>query len=249
LYPYISQSATGVPIGFDVDLMNSIASITGLSFTYEFQQFSQLIASVQNDTNTISISAEIDTSAREQSVNFAEFTRTATGFIVKSTYNQTINGLSDLCGKIVAVLSGSVQINDAMNQNAKCGGNNITIQIWSTFTEIANAVQSGSANVGLSPEPVLSSFASQSNGQLIVVGQAYDFNTIGILCNKENQALCCLLVNAINYLIKQGTYEQLLNKYSFTYQKYGICPSTINLNQTCLSTCAPTNSFCQNKLG
>jgi len=230
--------------------MNNIATITGLSFTYQFQGLSQLITSVQNNTDTISISVEADTLAREQLVDFAEYARSASGFIVKSTYNQTINGLSDLCGKIVAVLSGSVQENNAMTQNAECGGNNITIQTWPTFTELVNAVQSGSADVGVSVEAVLLSFAIQSNGQLIIVGQAYNSQIAGILCNKENQALCCLLVNAINYLITQGTYEQLLNKYSLTYQGYGICPSTLNLNgTTCLSSCVPTNSFCQNKLG
>jgi polar amino acid transport system substrate-binding protein len=229
--------------------MNIIANIYGFNFVYQYKQFSDLIPAVQNDKNTISISSQTDTRAREQLVDFADFFRSGTGFIVRSNYNQVINSLSDLCGKTVAVLATSTFQNDVTNQNANCGGNPITIQTFPSTSQAISAVQNGNADVVLDDDVFIPTVISQSNNQLKVSGQSYGVAPYGILCNKQNQALCCLLVNAINYLIQQGIYEQLLNKYSYTYAKNGICPSRLNIDgTTCLSTCTPTNTFCQSKL-
>jgi len=229
--------------------MNYIENIYKIRFTYQYQEFSQFISTVQNNENTISISTETDTLAREEFVNFAQFFKTGTGFIVQFSYDTSITGLSDLCGKKVAVLDSSIQENDVETQNQQCGDNTITIQSFPSTTEIINAVLDGSVDVGLNDEALLTSIASQSNNTLKVVGQPYDVQPYGILCNKQNEPLCCALVNAINYLIQQGTYEQLLNNYSFSYKNNGVCPSRINLNgSTCLSTCTPSNASCQTKL-
>ncbi|CAF2713956.1 unnamed protein product [Rotaria sp. Silwood2] len=219
-----------------------------MSFVYQYTQFAQLISTVQNDKNTISISTQTDTLAREQFVNFAHFFATGTAFLVRSSYGQPINALSDLCGKRVVVQATSIQEIDLKTQNSKCGGNNITIQSVPSRANLINAVQSGTADVAVYDEAPLHVVASQSNNALKVVGQPYDVQPYGILCNQQNSVLCCALVDAINYLIQQGTYEQLLAKYSFSYKNNGVCPSRVNLNgTTCLTTCTPSASYCTSK--
>ena len=229
--------------------MSYIASIYQITFTYKYGQFSQFISTVQNDTNTISISTQTDTTAREQFVNFAQFFATGTSFLLRYNDTTTINNVSDLCGKRVAVVSASIQEIDVKTQNNSCGTNSITLLSVTSITDIVSYVTNGTADVGLNDEASLTYTASQSNNTLKVVGTQYNVQPYGILCNKENAALCCLLVNGINYLITNGTYEILLNKYSFSYKNNGICPSRLNLNgTTCLSTCTPSDSYCSTKL-
>ncbi|CAF0759669.1 unnamed protein product [Adineta steineri] len=148
---------------------------------------------VQNYTNIISISTQTDTLAREQLVNFVQFYTSGTGFIVRSTYHQTVSGLNDLCGKTVVVLASSTQESDVQAQNVKCKVA-ITIQSVPSIADMVNAVQTSAAEVGLYGEAVLKAIARKSNNQLKVVGQIYDIQPRGILCNKGNMPLCCALV-------------------------------------------------------
>lgn len=230
--------------------MNYISDLYQFSFTYQYTDFAQFIPTVASEINTISISTQTDTLAREQLVNFAQFIRTGTAFLVLSSYSGVINSLTDLCGKKVGVISTSIQEDDVKQQNTKCDATKqIQIQSVPSFTDLLGIVQNGTVEVSLYDEAPLTYIVSQSNNQLKVVGQPYDIQPYGIVCNKNNPNLCCMLVNAINYLIKQGTYENLLKKYSFTYKNNGVCPSRVNLaGTTCSSTCTPDQTFCQNKL-
>ena len=248
--PFISQSGNNPPVGFDVDLINHIVDLLKIKIKYVYAEFSQFISIVQNDLNTISISSQTDTVGRENFVDFALFFRTGTAFLVLSNYMEPINGLSDLCGKTVGVVATSIQEIDVQKQNTQCGGNSIILKSVQSVTDLIDLVRNGVADVALYDEALFVSIASQSNNQLKVVGVPYDVQPYGILCNKQNPALCCALVNAINYLIQEGTYENLLKAYAFSYKNNGICPSRVNLNNgpSCLSTCTPTNFFCQKKL-
>jgi polar amino acid transport system substrate-binding protein len=247
--PFISQTGNDPPVGLDVDLMNEIGKLYQIAFTYQYAEFSQLIPLVQNNEDMISISSQTDTLAREQLVNFAHFFRTGTGFLVLSTYAGTINRLADLCGKNVAVVTSTIQEKDVNAQSAKCGASKITILSFLTYTEARDAVRSGAAEVALDDQAANAAVVKMSNGQFKEVGQPYDIQPFGIVCNKQNDKMCCALVNAINYLINKGTYEQILNKYSYSYENNGVCPSRVNLNgTTCLSKCMPSDSECQKKL-
>ncbi|CAF0765400.1 unnamed protein product [Adineta steineri] len=190
---FITHSGNNPPSGFDVDLMKYIGDIYQINFLYQYGQFSQFVPTVQNNTNIISISTQTDTLAREQLVNFVQFYTSGTGFIVRSTYHQTVNGLNDLCGKTVVVLASSTQESDVQAQNVKCKVA-ITMQSVPSISDMINAVQMSAAEVGLYGEAVLKAIARKSNNQLKVVGQIYDIQPRGILCNKRNMPLCCALV-------------------------------------------------------
>lgn len=249
--PLISETGDGELVGLDVDLMNLIASATRLKFTYQITTFSQLIPRVQNDTNLISISAQTDTVAREQLVKFVHFLKSGNGFFALSTFTGAFTGLSSLCGKRVAVIASSTHEIDANNQAAACDSNNrATIVSVPSAAERLEAVLTGRADVGIDDQVAIANTVKQNNGKIKEIGKPYDVQPIGILCNKNNKKLCCTLVNAINYLIKKGTYESLLKKYSYTYAENGVCPSQINLDgsEKCLSQCVPSDQECQTKL-
>lgn len=226
---FVEQVAGGVPFGFSVDLMNYIAFIYRAKFQYVYTTFDELIPAVQSDENTISVNTQTITPARAQLIDFAQFFETGSVFLVKSSYNGVINGLSDLCGKKVGVQSGTIHVTDLQDQNTKCGSNPIQITTVITMTERNAVVLNGTVDVVIGDEANLIPVARQSNQQLKVVGTPYNVEPFGIGCNKNNRELCCGLVDAINYLIREGLYDQLLTRYSYTYSNNGICPSRINL--------------------
>lgn len=250
MVPFVSRIGNGVPFGFDIELMNYISFIYRINFKYRFAQFQDLISQVQNERNVISISTHTITAARIQLVDFAQFFKTGTGFLVRSTYTGMINELSDLCGKTVGVQSSTIQERDVQQQNTKCPSNNrITIVSVITYPTLIEIVRNGTVDVSILDEALLVTSVLESNNQLKAIGKPYDVQPYGILCNKDNRALCCTLVNGINYLIQEGIYEKLLRKYSFTYANNGICPSRINLKgSTCEEKCTPSQSTCKSHL-
>ena len=149
----------------------------------------------------------------------------------------------------VVVQTGTIQEGDVQQQNSKCKANQITIISVITYTELVKIVDNGTATVAVYDEALLVTTALDSNDQLKVVGTPYAVQPYGIVCNKKSKVLCCSLVNAINYLIEEGIYEQMLTKYSFSYRNNGVCPSRINLSGfTCENKCRPSKSTCNQNL-
>ncbi|CAF4045459.1 unnamed protein product, partial [Rotaria sordida] len=130
---------------------------------------------VQNDVNTIAITPLIVTEARTQLVDMAQYFRVGNGFLVKSTYGGTINNLNDLCGKKVATLAGSTTAGDLQAQKALCPSSSpLTIVPVPTRTELPNSVLNGQADVAVTSQLYLLTFARDSNNQLKVVGMPYN---------------------------------------------------------------------------
>ena len=247
--PFVSRIGNGVPFGFDIDLMNYIGYIYRINFQYRYAAFKDFIPIVQSDPNTISISSQTVTTARIGLVDFAQYFTTGSSFIVRSIYSGIIKGLVDLCGKIVAVQTGSIQEQDVQQQNKQCSADPITILSVTTYTELINLVDNGTATVAVYDEALLVATAGESNNRLKVVGDQYNVQPYGILCNKQSKKLCCSLVNAINHLIQEGIYGQLLKRYSFSYKNNGICPSRINLQGSiCQRKCRPRPPTCRRNL-
>ncbi|CAF3655637.1 unnamed protein product [Adineta steineri] len=248
--PFVSQVGNKPPTGFDIDLMKAIGDVLDINFKYQYADFPDFISMVQNDKDLISISTESDNTAREKNVTFAQYFKTGTNFLVRSSYTKTINGLSDLCGKKVAVLTGTSQESDVETQNAKCGSKKITISSLSSYPDMLTALEDETVDVLVEDQAINFANVLKSHGKVKEVGEVYGVGPYGILCNKNNEELCCALVNAINYLIKKGTYGELLKKYSYTYANNGVCPSRINLaGSLCESKCTPSNKRCQWNLG
>ncbi|CAF2723195.1 unnamed protein product [Rotaria sp. Silwood2] len=247
--PFVTRSDYGVPYGFDIDLMNLISFLYRKPFQYQYESSTvSTISIVQSNVNTIAIGASTITPELTRSVDFAQFFKTGSSFLVKSSYGGTITGLNSLCGKNVAVISGTIQVDDLNRQNTQCRFNRITIKEYASNAEALNALSNGVVEVFVADEALLKALVVISNNAFKIVGRTYNVLPYGILCNKNNRELCCALVNAINYLIKEGIYEQLLQRYSFSCA-YGVCPSRINLEgPTCSSRCTPGRWECKKYL-
>ena len=247
--PLVSQIGSSPPVGLDIDLINLIGFMYGINFQYQYADFVQFIPTVQSNANIISISTMQVTPAREELVDFVQYFKTGSGFIAKSTYAGTVNELGDLCGKKVVVRANVTHQADVEKQNALCGANPITIVVVQTYPELIESVNNGTAEVGVSGVALLITSVRESNNTLKVVGKSYDIAPYGIAINKQNKELSCLFVNAINLLIRKKAYESILNRYSFSFKEFGICPSRMNLNgTTCNTMCLPKVNQCRANL-
>ena len=100
------KDPSGKIIGFDVDLMNAIASTLGLTAEYREADFAKIIPSIQGGTFNVGMSSFTDTKEREQTVDFVTYF--SAGSLWAKPKGSTIDP-ANACGKKVAVQATTTQ--------------------------------------------------------------------------------------------------------------------------------------------
>ena len=67
------KDSSGKIVGFDVDLMDAIATTLGLTAEYREADFDKIIPAIQAGTYNVGMSSFTDTKEREQTVDFVTY--------------------------------------------------------------------------------------------------------------------------------------------------------------------------------
>ena len=110
------KDSSGKIIGFDVDLMNAIASTLGLTAEYREADFSKIIPSIQGGTFNVGMSSFTDTKEREQTVDFVTYF--SAGSLWAKPKGSDIDP-DNACGKKVAVQATTTQEVDELPARSK----------------------------------------------------------------------------------------------------------------------------------
>lgn len=198
-------------IGMDVDLGHAIGKELGLTFDFSNVSFDSIITSLGSRYD-LGMSSFTDNKDREKVVDMVDYFSAGTSFMVKkgSTLNPT--SVADLCGKNVAVEKGTTQLDDVTAQAKKC---KLTVLPFPDQNGANLALSSGRADVVLADSPVNAYAAKQSNGQFVIVGQAYGTAPYGIAVPKDaaHAGLAQAISLALQDLAQKGIYQQILQKW------------------------------------
>ena len=110
------KDPSGKIIGFDVDLMNAIASTLGLTADYREADFAKIIPAIQGGTFNVGMSSFTDTKEREASVDFVTYF--SAGSLWARPKGSDI-GPENACGKKVAVQATTTQEVDELPGRSK----------------------------------------------------------------------------------------------------------------------------------
>lgn len=201
-------------VGFDVDLGKAISAKLGLEGTFENATFDSLIVGVQNGKYNASMSSFTINPDRLKQVNMISYFDAGTGWAVQ-TGNPSGISIEDACGKTVAVQKATVQVPDIEDRSKACtdaGKPAINIQQYSLQSEATTAVVSGKADAMLADSPV-TAYAITQSGKLEQLGDIYGTAPYGVVVPKEDMELATAVQGAINALIADGTYQQILDQW------------------------------------
>lgn len=210
-----TRQATGV----DVDLIDEAARRLGLTVNWDVIQFTAGIPGVQSGRYHFYLSAMADTKAREEVVNFIAYSREASGVVVQKGNPLNIRTLEDLCGKQVAIVTGSLfrQLIEE-DLNPSCAQ---PVIISETADQAAPrlAVASGRADATMDTYGVTNYVLStategvQTQLELSPVEPFAPANQ-GIAFAKEQSDLMGAVGGALQSMVEDGTYQALMEKWS-----------------------------------
>jgi polar amino acid transport system substrate-binding protein len=215
-------------VGMDADLGKAIAQVMGLKPVLENVTFDAIIPGLQAGKYDLGNSSFTDTLARQKVVDFADYFTAGEAFYVKAGDSTVYSGTASLCGKTVAVETGTVEETDAHTASKACnkaGQSAVTVESFPDQTSVNLAVASGRADVGFADSQVAGYVVAQSNGQFKLSGSAFNVAPYGIASNKGN-GLVQAVAAALTALQANGVYTQILNKWGLSAG--ALTPITIN---------------------
>ncbi|WP_125100790.1 ABC transporter substrate-binding protein [Leucobacter chromiireducens] len=232
----VIRAAAGIPyppfillegekqVGLDPDLAQALGEKLGVEVKISHQAFETVIPSLQAKKFDIIMSGMNDTVEREETLNFIEEIYAGFSIVVKAGNPEGITGLEDLCGHPVAVQKASAQLDLLTELAATCeaeGKGELTIQQLPTAQDPQTALKAGRVVA----YPVDAPVAAYT---VATAGDGKDFEMVedpenpagvnpvytGIGTLKENTELTEALRLAMQSLIDEGVYQEILEKHN-----------------------------------
>ncbi len=216
-------------VGAEPELITAIGQVLGLEVELSKVNFDSLISGIQAGRFDIGMQAMLDTAERQKQVTFVDYFNTSTTMLVKAADAKKYPELDTLCGQTVAVESGTGQVAMAQEQSQKCvdaGKAAITVDEYADGVASLQAVVTDRAKAFLGGTPTIVYQAEKSDGALVALGTPMNLKAYGILIPKDQPEFAEGVQGALQKLIDDGTYGDILAKYGV--QEGAIEKATIN---------------------
>ena len=207
------KDPSGKIVGFDVDMMDAVASTLGLTAEYREADFAKIIPAIQGGTFNVGMSSFTDTKEREESVDFVTYF--SAGSLWARPKGSDISP-DNACGKRVAAQATTAQETDELPARSKectdAGKPAIEILKFDGQDQATNAVVLGQADAMSADSPVTLYAIKQSNGKLEQAGETFDSAPYGWPV-KKGSPLAVSLQKALEHLIETGDYKTIASNW------------------------------------
>ncbi|MBV9516463.1 MAG: ABC transporter substrate-binding protein, partial [Mycobacteriaceae bacterium] len=208
------KDSNGKIIGFDVDLLNAVAAVLGVTPDYRESGFDNIIPSIQGGSFDMGMSSFTDNKKREDQVDFVDY------FEAGSLWAQRPGSPVDpnnACGLHVAVQTATVQDTDELPaKNQAClqaGKPAINVLKFEGQDAATNAVMVGQADAMSADYPVTVSAIKDSAGKLQAAGALFKAAPYGWAIPKGSP-LGQALLKALEHVMQTGDYKTILANWS-----------------------------------
>ncbi|UED84220.1 ABC transporter substrate-binding protein [Streptomyces profundus] len=209
--------------GIDPDIGAALGEALGVDFVFENGTFDGLILGLNNGRHDVIMSAMTDTAERQQGISedaeggadFVNYFQAGSAILVPVDNPHGVESVADLCGLNVAAQQGTA--NEAVVEAAQESCDEaISPVINQVDSDSIAALQNGRADVVITDYPVaLYNELTAGDGELFkVVGEQIDAAPYGIAVAKDNTELRDALQAAVQEIIDNGTYAEILAEWN-----------------------------------
>jgi polar amino acid transport system substrate-binding protein len=225
--PYPPQEffdEAGNPTGSDIDVASEIAKRLGLEPRVENSVFDTIIAALTGGKCDIIASAQNITNDRLGQVNMIPFFKAGQSFVVAKGNPSGIKTELDLCGKKVAVESGTTEADYVKGTgdyagaglNKKCtdgGKAAVDLKEFQKDSDALLALSAGQADAYFADSPVAGYYTVQQPDQFELSGVTVEIAIEGISVSKDHKELGDGVAAALLSMVNDGTYVKIQTKY------------------------------------
>lgn len=228
-YEYV-PSGSDYPIGLDVDLADAIGEALGVRVRFVSTAFDGIIPALEAGRYDVGISAINGTVEREKVVDMVNYmVNPGSSATVLAGNPKNIQVTGDLCGKTVSVLSGTSQELELQKLVTTCkndGKQPVTIRSFPEASSTYLAVQSGQADAVLTGGIAAAYQVQKSDGTMEAVELLPTGYLSSIAVSKGKDQLVAALKKALEQMLQDGTYEDILEKWGAS--EYALDEITVN---------------------
>jgi polar amino acid transport system substrate-binding protein len=208
----------GKPVGFDLDLMAALAKRINLTSNEVGMDFKGIIPGLLGHRIDAGASGLYITPERLQVADFIPYVLIGDQLVVQKGNPKHVTDRASLCGLKVAVPVSTAFEASAKQASADCktaGKPEIDLLSLPASTLVALALEQGRVDAALNSTATIAAMMAQNPGVYELAGDPFDTDTkIGIALRKDNPALKAQLEQAMQAMVKDGTYAQLLQKWN-----------------------------------
>jgi polar amino acid transport system substrate-binding protein len=200
-------------VGFEPDLAKAVGALLGVRVRLVVTDFVDALDAVREDRVDVAMSAITDTAERERQVDFINYFSAGSAILVQRGNPQGVTELADLCGHVVAVERGTVQVDLLQRRQRSCGRKPIKVQQHRTNADALVRLRTGRATAVLNDYPPAAYLTTdprtQADYQLASTAQ-YEPGMYGIAVAKDEARLRDALQAALERIVSTGEYRRIL---------------------------------------
>ncbi|MEV6973621.1 ABC transporter substrate-binding protein [Kitasatospora sp. NPDC093806] len=206
-------------IGVEPDIASLIGNVLGLKVEFNPVSWENIFVGLDSGKYDVGISNITVTEARKEKYDFATYRLDILGFEAKKGAGWKVTGPKDIAGRTLAVASGTNQEKLLLawnEENVKNGLKPAEIKYFQAAADYYLSLSSGRIDAYVGPNPVAAFHAVQT-GETEVIG-TYSGGGAEVLgkiaaTTKKDNGLVKALNGAIDEVIKNGTYAQVLKRW------------------------------------
>ena len=206
-------------VGYEKDLITAIGTELGLKVQYSDMAFDSLITSLASGRIDVTIAGMNDNKTRQAKINFVDYFNSGITIMVQKGNPTGIKSSDDLCGKSIAVVTGTSQEEFAAGQSATCTkAGKEALKVTATDSDAQNQTQLRTGRVAAIindlPSAVYISRTAGDGKYFQVVDQPpVNGAPYGIGVSKSNAALSTAIQSGLQKLIDNGQYAAILKAW------------------------------------
>jgi polar amino acid transport system substrate-binding protein len=217
IYPPMEYKdpASNQLVGLDIDLGEALAKRLGVGIEWQESAFEQLIPSLQTGRTDLILSGLSDLPSRRETMDFIDYLKSGAQFYTLAS--APFAKEEDLCGKKVGT-SRSTSFPDQIRKwsAAHCEGAGrpaIEVVNAESTADARAQLKQGRIDAAVQGSETVPYMMSQEAGTFKAIGSSFTVNYQGIAFKKSDSSFRDAVADALEALIKDGSYGQVLEKW------------------------------------
>ncbi len=203
-------------VGFDVDLITTIAARMGLRANIVSTDFTTIIDSLTNKRFDVVISGVTVNPDRQKKVDFVTYFNAGESLLVPAGDPEHLKSVTDLCGLQVGVQKGTVEQDDLTASSQQCVKNGkppVQMTILQSQTEVVQLLVNRRVAATYQDSPVTDYYIKLNPGQFTVGGSVVNAAPEGIAVRKGDTSMFRAIQTSFNQVKGDGTYHKLIARW------------------------------------